>query len=155
MLDLAGAGNLDGKVRRRRHQPARLLGRVPADAVVKDDDSLGEQLQRAHPGARVVKALNTMNASVMVRPDSLSEPTTAFVAGDDAEAKAAVTGLLEDFGHTDVIDLGDISMARGAEMFLPLWVRLMGSARDGQLQHQGRALTARLAVRLTIANLSG
>jgi hypothetical protein len=39
----------------------------------------------------------------------------------------AVTGLLETFGHTDVIDLGDISTARGAEMVLPLWLRLMGA----------------------------
>ena len=127
VLDLAGAGNLDGKVVVDVTNPLDFSAGFPPTLSVKDTDSLGEQLQRAHPGARVVKALNTMNASVMVRPDSLSEPTTAFVAGDDEEAKAVVTGLLEDFGHTDVIDLGDISMARGTEMFLPLWVRLMGS----------------------------
>jgi len=127
VLDLAGAGNLDGKVVVDVTNPLDFSAGFPPTLSVKDTDSLGEQLQRAHPAARVVKALNTMNASVMVRPDSLSEPTTAFVAGDDEEAKAVVTGLLEDFGHTDVIDLGDISMARGTEMFLPLWVRLMGS----------------------------
>ena len=74
---------------------------------------------------RVVKTLNTMNASVMVRPDTLPEPTSVFVSGDDADAKATVTSLLEEFGHTDVIDLGDISTARGPEMLLPAWLRIM------------------------------
>ena len=55
-----------------------------------------------------------------------------FVSGDDAEAKATATELLSEFGHTDVIDLGDLATARGAEMLLPIWVRLMsvmGTAR--------------------------
>jgi predicted dinucleotide-binding enzyme len=47
-----------------------------------------------------------------------------FVCGDDPDAKAQVTGLLESFGWSDVIDLGDITTARGAEMYLPLWTRL-------------------------------
>ena len=49
------------------------------------------------------------------------------MSGDDAAAKETVTGLLTSFGHTDVIDLGDITTARGAEMWLPLWLRLMGA----------------------------
>lgn len=126
VLDLAGTDNLDGKVVVDVTNPLDFSQGFPPTLFVKDDDSLGERVQRAHPQARVVKSLNTMNASVMVRPDSLAEPTTVFVAGDDAEAKAVVTGLLGQFGHTDVIDLGDISMARGTEMYLPLWVRLMG-----------------------------
>jgi 8-hydroxy-5-deazaflavin:NADPH oxidoreductase len=125
-LDLAGPGNLDRKVVVDVTNPLDFSAGFPPTLSVKDTDSLGEQLQRAHPEARLVKALNTMNSSVMVRPDSLSEPTSAFVAGNDEAAKGIVTGLLEDFGHTDVIDLGDISMARGTEMFLPLWVRLTG-----------------------------
>lgn len=52
---------------------------------------------------------------------------TIFVSGNDAKAKAAVTGLLIEFGHTDVIDLGDITTARGAEMMLPVWLRLWGA----------------------------
>ena len=50
-----------------------------------------------------------------------------FVSGNDAEAKKMVIGLLESFGHTDAFDLGDISTARGSEMVLPIWVRLMGA----------------------------
>ena len=102
----------------------------PPTLSVNNTDSLGEQIQRAFPGARVVKSLNTMNASVMVRPDSLSASrATAFVSGDDEEAKAAVTGLLESFGHTDVIDLGDISTARGPRCCCRVGAA-DGSARD-------------------------
>ncbi|MGH8834877.1 MAG: hypothetical protein ACRDWG_07765 [Actinomycetes bacterium] len=38
-----------------------------------------------------------------------------------------MTALLTSFGHTDVFDLGDLSSARDAEMFLSLWLRLMGA----------------------------
>ena len=96
----------------------------PPRLFVKDDDSLSEQIQRAHPAALVVKTLNTMNNSIMVDPQQLGEPTTVFVSGDDADAKATVTGLLEEMGHQDVLDLGGLETARGAEMWLPLWIRI-------------------------------
>ena len=65
-----------------------------------------------------------MNNSVMVDPQQLGEATTVFVSGDDADAKATVTGLLAQMGHGDVIDLGGLETARGAEMWLPLWIRI-------------------------------
>jgi predicted dinucleotide-binding enzyme len=75
----------------------------------------------------VVKALNTMNAYLQVDPGQLAGGDhTAFVSGNDAEAKSTVVDLLRSFGWTDVIDLGDITTARGTEMYLPLWVRLYG-----------------------------
>jgi len=67
----------------------------------------------------------------MVRPQSLGEASSVFVSGDDDGAKAAVTELLQSFGHTDVIDLGDITTARGTEMLLPVWLRLMGALGTG------------------------
>ena len=99
----------------------------PPTLFVKDTDSLGEQIQRAFPQARVVKTLNTLNADLMVDPASLGAESSVFVSGDDAAAKATVTGLLISFGHTDVIDLGGIDTARGTEMLLPVWLRLMGA----------------------------
>jgi predicted dinucleotide-binding enzyme len=76
----------------------------------------------------VVKALNTMNAHLMVLPRQLADADhSTFVAGDDADAKKTVIDLLSSFGHTDVIDLGDITNARGTEMLLPIWIRLMGA----------------------------
>jgi predicted dinucleotide-binding enzyme len=82
-------------------------------------------VQRAFPEAKVVKTLNTLNASVMAHPEALPEPTSVFVSGDDADAKATVTAMLHEFGHTDVIDLGDITTARGTEWMMPFWLRLM------------------------------
>jgi predicted dinucleotide-binding enzyme len=76
----------------------------------------------------VVKALNTLTASLMVNPKALADGDhSVFVSGNDADAKKTVIGLLESFGHTDVIDLGEISTARGSEMVLPIWLRLMGA----------------------------
>ena len=127
ILGAAGAGNLDGKVLVDVSNPLDFSGGFPPRLFVKDDDSLAEQVQRAFPGARVVKTLNTMNASLMVHPDRLPEGTTVFVSGDEADAKAVVTDLLTSFGHTDVLDLGDLSTARGAEMYVAFWVRAMGA----------------------------
>jgi 8-hydroxy-5-deazaflavin:NADPH oxidoreductase len=95
--------------------------------LVSNTDSLGEQIQRRFPEVKVVKTLNTMNAYVMVDPAQLAGADhSVFVSGDDTDAKAQVTELLRSFGWTDVIDLGDISTARGTEMMLPVWVRLFG-----------------------------
>ena len=127
-LTRAGAENLAGKVLLDISNPLDGSQGFPPTLFVKDTDSLAEGLQRAFPTARVVKSLNTMTAAVMVDPGRVSGGEhSVFVSGDDAEAKQTVTSLLEDFGHTDVIDLGDLSTARGAEMYLPLWLRLMGS----------------------------
>ncbi|MFN8193534.1 MAG: NAD(P)-binding domain-containing protein [Nocardioidaceae bacterium] len=127
VLAQAGADNLAGKVLVDISNPLDFSNGFPPTLAVKDTDSLGEQIQRAHPDARVVKTLNTLNADLMTHPETLPEPTSVFVSGNDAEAKATVTALLGSFGHTDVIDLGDITTARGTEMYLPLWLRAMGA----------------------------
>ncbi|MDR6864181.1 NAD(P)-binding domain-containing protein [Phycicoccus sp. 3266] len=124
-LEQAGADNLAGKVVLDISNPLDFSQGFPPSLFVKDTDSLGEQLQRAFPQARIVKSLNTLNAGLMVDPKALGEESTVFVAGNDQAAKDAVTELLHSFGHTDVIDLGDITGARGTEMLLPVWLRLM------------------------------
>jgi predicted dinucleotide-binding enzyme len=74
-------------------------------------------------GTRAVSILALTAAGV--DPRRLADGDhTALVSGDDAEAKKTVIGLLESFGHTEVIDLGDLSTARGTEMLVPVWVRL-------------------------------
>lgn len=123
----AARDHLAGKVLLDVSNPLDFSAGFPPTLFVKDDDSLAETVQRAFPEARVVKALNTLTASVMVHPEQLPDPGTVFVCGDDADAKAAVTALLTAFGHTDVLDLGDLATARGPEMFLPLWLRVMGA----------------------------
>ncbi|MGV1007239.1 MAG: NADPH-dependent F420 reductase [Dermatophilaceae bacterium] len=125
-LAAAGAANLAGKVLVDVANPLDFSRGMPPTLFVKDTDSLGEQIQRAFPDARVVKAFNIVNASVMVDPSSVPDHTM-FVSGNDPVAKQTVTALLTAFGHADVIDLGDITSARGTEMLLPIWLRLMGA----------------------------
>jgi predicted dinucleotide-binding enzyme len=127
-LDTAGPTALDGKVVIDVANPLDFSGGFPPRLSVVGDDSLAEQIQRAFPDARVVKALNTVTASVMVDPGSLSEPTDLFIAGDDDTAKAVVTDLLVALGWSRdrVRDLGGLSAARATETYLMLWVSLMG-----------------------------
>ena len=127
VLTLAGAAHLAGKVLIDIANPLDFSRGMPPTLFVKDDDSLAEQIQRAFPDARVVKTLNTLTAALMVRPDLLPEDSSIFVSGDESEAKATVSALLAQFGHTDIIDLGDLSTARGTEMLLPVWLRLWGA----------------------------
>jgi predicted dinucleotide-binding enzyme len=127
-LDQAGEENLNGKVLVDVSNPLDFSQGMPPTLSVSNSDSLGEQIQRRFVEAKVVKTLHTMNAFLMVDPAQLAGADhTVFVCGDDAEAKAKVTELLRDFGWTDILDLGDISAARGTEMVMPLWLRLFGA----------------------------
>ncbi len=126
---LASAGShLDGKVVMDIANPLDFSQGFPPSLSVCNTDSLGEQLQRAFPKARIVKTLNTVTADLMVNPKALAGGEhTMFVCGEDEAAKATVTSILrEGFGWTDVIDLGGIAQARGTEQLLPIWVRLYG-----------------------------
>ena len=127
-LELAGEDNLNGKVLVDISNPLDFSQGMPPILSVSNTDSLGEQIQRRFAEARVVKTLHTMNAYLMVDPAQLAEADhTVFVCGDDAEAKQAVTELLRSFGWTDIVDLGDITAARGTEMLMPIWLRLFGA----------------------------
>jgi predicted dinucleotide-binding enzyme len=132
-LEGAGAGNLAGKVILDIANPLDFSQGMPPILSVANTDSLAEQLQAAFPEARVVKALNTMNAYVMVDPDRLSGAHNVFVAGEDEAAKETVKDLLRAFGwtHDAIVDLGGIRAARGTEMFLPLWLSLYGALGTG------------------------
>lgn len=125
VLEQAGAANLAGKPLIDISNGLDFSGGFPPLVTSPQDDSIGEQVQRAFPEAKVVKTLNTLNASVMTHPEALPEPTSVFVSGNDADAKAAVTAMLHELGHADVIDLGDITTARGTEWMMPFWLRLM------------------------------
>ncbi|MET3772815.1 NADPH-dependent F420 reductase [Arthrobacter nitrophenolicus] len=126
-LGAAGAARLAGKVLVDVSNPLDFSQGMPPVLNPVNTDSLAERIQQAFPGARVVKTLNTMNAALMVDPGRLAGGDhSVFLSGDDAAAKDTVRDLLESFGHRDIIDLGDITSARGAEMWLPLWLRLYG-----------------------------
>lgn len=95
-------------------------------------DSLGERIQRALPATSVVKALNTMNADVMVDPGIVPGDHVAFVCGDDADAKARTVALLGEIGWPAqrVVDCGDITGARATEGYLLIWLRMMAWAGE-------------------------
>jgi predicted dinucleotide-binding enzyme len=90
-------------------------------------ESLGEQIQCAFPQTRVVKALNTVNCDIMIEPSRVPGDHNLFICGNDPDAKKRVTRYLSDwFGWKpdNIIDVGDITAARGTEMMMPLWMRL-------------------------------
>jgi 8-hydroxy-5-deazaflavin:NADPH oxidoreductase len=132
-LEAAGAENLAGKVLVDVSNPLDLSHGMPPGLFTSSFDSLGEQIQRAFPDARVVKALNTVNREVMVDPSKVPGEHDVFLCGDDEAAKPRVIELLESFGWpaASVIDLGDLTAARGMEAYLLLWIRLSSALGTG------------------------
>jgi predicted dinucleotide-binding enzyme len=127
-LQEVGAANLAGKVLVDLAVPLEYVPDMPPKLYLAGGDSLGEQIQRSFPAARVVKALNTMQFKVMLDPARLPARHNVFLAGEDAAAKDTVTRLLEELGWPleDITDLGGIEGARATEMATPLLFRLAG-----------------------------
>jgi predicted dinucleotide-binding enzyme len=134
-LAAAGADNLSGKLLVDVTNPLDFSAGFPPSLSVMGDDSLAEQIQRANPDARVVKTLNTMNCEVMVDPGRVPGDHDVFVCGDDEGARAEVSELLQSFGWApeSIVDLGELSAARGTEAYVLLWVRLYGAFGTGDL----------------------
>jgi predicted dinucleotide-binding enzyme len=112
----------------------------PPSLFVCNTDSLGEQIQRAFPDTRVVKSLHTMNCEVMVDPAKVPGEHEVFVCGNDEEAKAQTAELLGSFGWPAerIVDLGDITGARGTEAYVIFWLRLWGAFGTPHLNIQVR-----------------
>ena len=127
-LSLAGSDNVRGKILIDLSNPLDFSKGMPPSLSVCNTDSLGEQIQKTFPDVKVVKTLNTMNCKLMVDPSLISGSHMVFMSGNDADAKIKVKSLLKEFGWNDshVIDIGDITTARGTEMLLPIWIRLLG-----------------------------
>ncbi len=129
VLSLAGSGT-NGKVLVDLTNPLDFSQGMPPTliAAYNNTNSLGEEIQSTFPLIKVVKALNTMWAGLMVNPSMLANGDhNVFICGNDAEAKEQVKESLREFGWKDdsILDLGDITASRGMEMVLPLWVRIM------------------------------
>jgi predicted dinucleotide-binding enzyme len=129
----ARPGDLEGKTLVDVSNPLDHSRGMPPGLFTSTFDSLGEQIQRAHPDTRVVKTLNTVNCEVMVDPGKVPGEHDVFVCGNDEAAKAQVVELLRSFGWPaeHVLDLGDITTARGTEAYLMLWIRLWGALQTG------------------------
>jgi predicted dinucleotide-binding enzyme len=126
-LKTAGEKNLGSKILIDLANTLDFSKGMPPTLSVCNDDSLGEQIQRTFPNLKVIKTLNTMNCKLMVNPSIVNGEHDVFICGNDPEAKETVKSILTEwFGWKSVIDLGDITAARGLEMLLPVWIRLMG-----------------------------
>jgi len=125
------ADQLRGKILVDAANPLDFSNGYPPHLTVVNTDSLAEQIQRAYPDLKVIKSLNTMTAFVMVNPALLAGHHHVFMSGNDPAAKASVKELLSSFGWPlqDIIDLGDITTARGTEQLLPIWIRLWGALK--------------------------
>jgi predicted dinucleotide-binding enzyme len=101
---------------------------------MNNTNSLGEEIQKAFPRTKVVKTLNTMWCGLMVNPTMIGDGNHMnFISGNDADAKRKTIDFLKLFGwkEENIIDLGDITAARGSEAILHLWLRLWGVLPHG------------------------
>jgi predicted dinucleotide-binding enzyme len=123
-------GDLAGKI---VIDPTNRVGRDPSGGMAYDKpanaESNAELVQRAAPGARVVKAFNTLNVRQMVDPETAGGPITIAMAGDDAEAKAVVAELISGRG-LEPWDLGPLRFARVLEELLVVWAHSLTQGRQ-------------------------
>ncbi|MFA6260948.1 MAG: NAD(P)-binding domain-containing protein [Bacteroidia bacterium] len=140
----AGAGSLDAllstgeslnnKILIDLSNPLDFSNGMPPTLSVCNTGSLGESIQSALPQTQVVKALNTTWCGIMVDPGMINNGDHhTFVSGNDALAKDKVKQILQSFGwkESHILDLGDLTAARGMEMYLPLWLRIYGATKNG------------------------
>ncbi|OJU27182.1 MAG: NADP oxidoreductase [Sphingobacteriales bacterium 41-5] len=133
-LQMAGEENLNGKIIVDIANPLDFSNGMPPTLAICNTNSLGEEIQKAFPQTKVVKALNTMWCGLMVNPAMINGGDhSTFVSGNDAAAKEEVKTILKSFGwlDTNIIDLGNITKARGLEMYLPLWLSTFGATNNG------------------------
>jgi len=138
-LKQAGSGNLKGKIIVDISNPLDFSKGMPPTLSVCNDNSLGEEIQKAFPESHVVKTLNTLAAPIMVSPSIVNGGNHhIFVSGNDVASKSKVKEILQSFGWKSdhIIDLGDITTARGTEQLLPIWVRIMSVFNSPMFQFQ-------------------
>ncbi|WP_439879890.1 NADPH-dependent F420 reductase [Pontibacter sp. MBLB2868] len=130
---MAGLENFKGKTIIDIANPLDFSQGMPPSLIptLTNTNSLGEEIQKLLPEANVVKTLNIVNCEVMVDAKKSGGDPTMFLSGNNSEAKAEVTDILSQFNWTDIIDLGDITTARGTEMLLPIWIRTWMATGNG------------------------
>lgn len=133
VIKLAKPASFKGKVVIDISNPLDFSKGMPPSLIPQfaNTNSLAEEVQKMLPGAHVVKTLNIVNCEVMVNPRKSGGDPTMFMSGNDPQAKKTVKSILNQFGWNDIIDLGDITTARGTEMILPLWARTWAATQNG------------------------
>jgi 8-hydroxy-5-deazaflavin:NADPH oxidoreductase len=133
ILEQAGRENFKGKILIDVSNPLDFSKGMPPTLIpsLTNTNSLAEEIQKLLPDAKLVKTLNIVNCEVMVDAQKSGGDPTMFVSGNDTAAKAEVKKILDSFGWKDIIDLGDITTARGTEMLLPIWLRTWQATGSG------------------------
>lgn len=149
VLEAVGAldGRLDGKIVVDTMNPLRVSGDFEHsyDAAFMARSSTSEELQRRLPGARVVKAFNTMASNLLDAPPrwfAAGSVPPVFLAGDDPSAKARVRTLAQDAGFA-ALDAGPLTSARNIEQ-LNVLVHLLA-------EHQFAGALDRIAPAVAVA----
>ncbi|MFL5764287.1 MAG: NADPH-dependent F420 reductase [Bacteroidia bacterium] len=135
MLRTAGPQHFAGKTVIDISNPLDFSKGMPPRLIPElcNTNSLGEEVQKLLPKANVVKTLNIVNCLVMVDAAKSGGEPSMFMSGNNAETKEEVKAILQQFGWKDIIDLGDITTARGTEMMLPIWLRTWMATGAGHL----------------------
>jgi len=135
VFNRAGIENFNGKIIIDITNPLDFSKGMPPTLIpgLTNTNSLGEEIQRLLPDARVVKTLNVVNCEVMVDAGKCGGSATMFLAGNDGDAKKVVKDILIQFGWNDIIDLGNITHARSTEMMLPIWLSIYGATQNGYI----------------------
>ncbi len=132
-LRMAKATNLNNKVLIDVSNPLDSTSGMPPTLLISNTNSLGEEIQKEFPETFVVKTLNTIWCGLMVNPRLLAESHTIFICGNSDEAKTKAKKILKEFGwiEDEILDLGDITNARGTESYLPIWLRIYLTTKTG------------------------
>lgn len=138
-LDLAGPASFAGKLVLDATNPLDASSGGMPGLFVGTTDSLGEQVQRKLPQAKVVKCFNTVSNAKMVDPKFQEGTPPMLIAGDDADAKKQAEAFLRGIGWSGVMDVGGIDGARWLEALVPLWVRV-AVARGQAWDHAFRSV---------------
>ena len=132
-IKMAGLENFTGKTLIDIANPLDFSKGMPPSLIpeLSNTNSLGEEIQKLIPAANIVKTLNIVNCEVMIDATRSGGEPTMFLCGNNADAKEEVKSILQQFKWSDIIDLGDITTARGTEMLLPIWLRTWFATDNG------------------------
>ncbi|SFW77250.1 NADPH-dependent F420 reductase [Chitinophaga sancti] len=122
-IDMAGTEHLAGKIVIDTTNPLDLSNGIPPGFSGTVGNSLGEQIQRHLPQAKVVKAFNTLSMHIVVNPQREEGDPVLLIAGNDQGAKRSVGEIAKGWGWKDIVDLGGISESFFLESFALLWIR--------------------------------
>lgn len=122
-IELAGRENFADKIVIDPTNPIDVSkGGIP-EFTATSGNSLGEQIQKLLPQAKVVKAFNTVSMHIVVNPKRQDGVPVLLIAGNDEGAKKYVGTIANNWGWNDVVDYGDISESFFLEAFGMIWIR--------------------------------